>query len=148
MADAVTVGSGFFVVISLIFLIVEIRSNTEAVRAASYQELVATSNEYLLLVAADGDLAEIVTKGYQHPRDSLDALGRTRFFHYTRAIWRNFENAFYQRQHEVLGDGEWQMYEYLICGQYSFSPVYWERAHRASHSSAFIDMVLECSEGT
>ncbi|GMQ82153.1 MAG: hypothetical protein BMS9Abin05_1597 [Rhodothermia bacterium] len=88
-----TVGSGLIVVISLILVIIEIRTNTEAVRAAAYQDFVAKSNEHLLLVASDSELVDLVSNGYNEPRDSLSATEQVRFFYYTRALWRNFDTA-------------------------------------------------------
>ena len=57
-----TLGIGA-VLIGLIFVGIEIRQNTVAIQAATMQGLTDASQEYMLLLASDSELAEIVRKG-------------------------------------------------------------------------------------
>ncbi len=53
-----TLGANLAVLVGLVALVVEIRTNTAAVQAASVQEAVNSSREYLLNIALDGTYLE------------------------------------------------------------------------------------------
>ena len=57
------------VVVSLLYVGNEVRRNTTATQAATYQEVVNASNEYLLALASDSALAEIVGRAEADPAD-------------------------------------------------------------------------------
>ncbi len=58
-----TLGANLAVLAGLVALVVEIRTNTAAVQAASVQEAVNSSREYLLNIALDEDLSRIRQTG-------------------------------------------------------------------------------------
>ena len=101
------------VVISLIFVGVQIRENTIASKAATYQETVAYDMELLLNVGSTPDVARVFFTYINDP-DSLDEdeflQGRTLF---TASI-RHFENLYLQHETGMLSDEAWATREALI----------------------------------
>ena len=101
------------VVISLIFVGVQIRDNTIASKAATYQETVAYDMELLLNVGSTPDKARVFFTFVNDP-DSLDEdeflQGRTLL---TASI-RHFENLYVQHEAGMLSDEAWATRESLI----------------------------------
>jgi hypothetical protein len=101
------------VVISLIFVGVQIRENTIANKAATYQESVAYDMDILLNVGSTPDTARVFYTFRDDP-DSLDEAdylqGRTLF----TATLRHFENLYLQHESGMLSDEAWATREALI----------------------------------
>lgn len=104
------------IVVSLIYVASELRHNTDATQAATFQQMVQLSATGLITMASDADLADILRRGIQD-RASLADQERLRFFLINRAQWRAMEAASLQRQHGVLGDPKWNSYKTLMCGR-------------------------------
>ena len=108
---------GIAVVVSIVFVGLEIRQNTAASRAATYQEMIRASNEYLLAIGADPGLSLIMYRASSDSlRERLSGLDQLQYFNVRRVFWRNMENAYVQHQIGVLGDAEWDTYHGLACG--------------------------------
>jgi hypothetical protein len=69
---------GVAVIASLVYVGLQIRQNTGAMRAASAQNLVTVSTNGHFLLAADNGLAEIIQRGFPHP-EGLKDHERSRF---------------------------------------------------------------------
>ncbi len=107
---------GIAVIVSLVFVGLEIRQNTAASRAATYQEMIRASNEYLLVIGTDPDLSLIMYRASNDSlRERLSGLDQLQYFNVRRVFWRNMENAYVQHQIGVLGDAEWDTYHGLAC---------------------------------
>ncbi len=97
------------IVVSLIYVASELRQNTDATQAATFQQMVQLSATTLITMAQNSEMADIYSRGVQDP-ESLTDLERFRFFLVVRAQWRGMEAAYFQWQHGVLGDPEWSGY--------------------------------------
>jgi hypothetical protein len=132
-----TLGIGA-VLIGLIFVGIEIRQNTAAIQAATMQGLTDASQEYMLLLGSDAELAEIVRKGRNAP-DQLNEIESLQYFWFMRARWMRYQNAFFQYQRGTIGDEDWAFYGSLICGADSN----WQN-HRAIMSKSFVNYAEAC----
>lgn len=133
------------ILVSLIYVANELRHNTEATQAATFQQMVQQSASSLVAIAQDSELADIQRRGSQDP-DSLTEQEQFRFFLIVRAQWRGMEAAYFQRQHGFLGDSEWSSYETLMCGELSAligQGATWE-AHRYTLSPDFVTFIEDC----
>ncbi len=133
-----TLGIGA-VLIGLIFVGIEIRQNTAAIQAATMQGLTDASQEYMLLLASDSELAEIVRKGRNAP-DQLNEKESLQFFYFMRAKWMRYQNAFFQYQRGTIGDEDWAFYGSLICGSVHAN---WQN-HRIIMSKSFVNYAEAC----
>jgi len=97
------------VIVSIVFVGLELRQNTAAVRGATYQELAATSAELTLALANDGDLARIFVRWEADP-ESLSADEKLRIRVYLLGVGRNMENAFQQARVGTITDDLWMGY--------------------------------------
>ena len=131
------------VVASLLYVGSEVRRNTAATQAASYQEIVRASNEYLLALASDSGLTDIVLRAETDPASLSPAEGR-RYFSYTRVFWRNMDNAFVQHKRGVLADSEWEVYRGLACATKTRTPPRFWRLHEGSLSRDFVVVMNDC----
>jgi hypothetical protein len=80
------------IIVSLIYVANELRHNTEATQAATFQQMVQLSAPSLLQIAQNAELAEIQRRAIQNP-DSLTEQEQFRYFLIVRAQWRGMEAA-------------------------------------------------------
>lgn len=102
------------VLLGLVFVGLELRQNTEAVEAASLQNLTDASTEYLLLLASDVELARIWLDA-SRDRSQLSEIDSIRYFFLNRARWLRMQNAYLQWRRGTLNDEDWSIYNDLIC---------------------------------
>ena len=131
------------VVASLLYVGSEVRRNTAATQAASYQEIVRASNEYLLALATDSALTEIVLRAETDPASLSDSEGR-RYFSFSRVFWRNMDNAFVQYRRGVLADSEWLVYRGVACAAKTRDEDWSWQIHENSVSPDFAAIINAC----
>lgn len=107
LQETLQVLGGVSVIASLIFVAIQIRNNSRAVRAATYQQLTSSTNSIWMALAGNGELAEMMLRGH----DDFDALTRTektRVSFLLMAYIRKFENAWFQHKVGTLKQGDWK----------------------------------------
>lgn len=107
---------GIAVLIGLVFVALELRHNTEAVRAETLQSLTEQSQDYLLLLASDGEVNAIWRQGIAD-LSKLDEGQASRFNFLYRAQWIRLQNAYLQWRRGTLDDNDWAFYAGIICRQ-------------------------------
>jgi hypothetical protein len=95
------------VVISLVYLAVQIRQNTRAVRSASHQSLVSSEQAIQASVSDNREVARIVVQANKD-FDGLDEEDRLRFVMLVSRMLSNFENIYYQYSRGLLDEDLWQ----------------------------------------
>lgn len=127
------------VVASLIYLAVQIRQNTRAVRAATYDAMVRGSGEFLRPMIDDAELArafELVAEDWNHPEVSAEA--RTRAMYLLTQLFREWENAYYQWRQGTLEYWLWKAWETVILSYYHHPGIQqWWRLRRMAFSEPF-----------
>jgi predicted Zn-dependent protease len=110
--------SGIAVVITLVFLIVGIRDNTEATRAASYERTIDSMNEWRMWLSSDDELREAYNAWFRGDGDQLSAelLGRVGWA--TNVLWAIYEKTYYANQYGTMGRSEWDRTERNVCVVY------------------------------
>lgn len=111
----VEAGGAIAVLLGLVFVGLELRQNTEAVEAATFQALTDASSEYILSIASDAELTRIVTTGHADPA-ALNEQEYARFFMVNRSYWVRMQNVYSQWQRGTLSKGDWLLYQRIICG--------------------------------
>lgn len=144
LAQIAEVVAAVAVIISLIYVGRELRSNTAAVRAASVQAVSGISSETLLTVASDSALSRIRMVG---SRDlaNLTELETYRYGTLQRQFWLIMQNVYLQNELDVIDARIWRGYSRIICEVWSFPGV---RANWVNHRYAldpgFVAVVEEC----
>lgn len=102
------------VLIGIVFLAIEIRSNTSAVQSSSIQSVTNSSAEGLRALASDSELSHIRRIGNMDPA-SLTEDEAYRYLLFNRNYWLTFQNNFFQKDLGILDAGIWNTYARILC---------------------------------
>jgi uncharacterized membrane protein YeiB len=114
-ASLAEIVSGIAVVVTLIFLVVGIRENSNIMRASSFTSATDSLIELNRDIMTDGELAEIFEAWVSNDTSQLDPQQRARLNQMAVALFRIYEKAFLAEQYDLLGPGEWRRFERTIC---------------------------------
>ena len=106
--------SGIAVIVTLAILVFEMRNNTSATQAQTYQLLMQEMNNYRRLFTQP-DLAAVVLKYRHHGWENLDPVEQRQFYSTATIRWGFYESAYYANKRGVLGEPEWQRFERAFC---------------------------------
>ena len=102
------------VVISLIFLAIEVRQNTHAIKLSTLHDVKETIREVNSTWAGSGDLAEIMYQGFKDS-DALSGANKVRFYTTMHNLYLGYENLYHQRQAGALDPKHWSgMAQHII----------------------------------
>ena len=137
--------SAIAVVVSLIYVGIQVKQNTRAIRSNTLQNISENQLNIYALLAANGDLAEI---GYKAATGTGSDKGveHFRFTAWMHTAFRSLENAYYQHQDGALDERNWQG----LCRQYGpllqagLNRKYWEERKfiYSDEFKAFVDKEL------
>lgn len=101
LSDIGNLAEGFAaigVIVSLIYLAVQIQQNTNVLRASSYRDVANGATEFQMLIAQNENLARIYLKGVENP-NQLTPEEQTQFGMYLGMYFAKFDTALelYQR---------------------------------------------------
>jgi hypothetical protein len=101
------------VVVSLIYVALQIRQNTNAVRAATAQSLHEHFASWYHLIASDASLAELATNGLRD-YTTLSDTEKARFVSLFMAFLAYFQNAFLKWKQGLLALSLWKSWEQVM----------------------------------
>jgi hypothetical protein len=99
---------GAGVVVTLIYLAIEIRQNTRAVRSASYQSFTDSINEANRMCCEDAELRQILAKAFEDDYQSLTQDEQIRVGYLWLMAFRVFESFYYQHTAGTVPPGAWE----------------------------------------
>ncbi len=144
--------SGVAVVVTLIFLIAQVRDNSSVIRGAAFEGSIDSLNELRLMIAEDHELASLMIDRWG--RDLIEEFGRDEAPAYlqrrlmTLVQWSNYEKAYYSRNYDLLGTAEWSRFERSICLTASNPASRWSADIKDFLTPEFADYVIEfCNLG-
>jgi hypothetical protein len=118
--------SAIAVVVTLAIVVIEMRSNTSATRAQTYQLLMQEMNDYRSLFTEPG-MAAIATKLRQHGWVNLEPVEQRQLYAAAEIRWGFYESAYYANKRGVLGQSEWHRFERAFCRAISEPSGVWNR---------------------
>jgi hypothetical protein len=98
------------VVITLAYLAVQIRQNTQTVRSTAQQGMFDNVHTLQLALSQDDELARLVVKANEE-YDSLRPEEVLRFSSFAGALFGQWSNVFSQRQHSMVDPEIWMTWE-------------------------------------
>jgi len=101
------------VVISLIYLARQIRSNARATRRAEMRSTLDSLYQLIRQITEHADLAELRSRGYAD-FESLEGTDRARFLSYMHAQFRIVEDVYYQNLEGHLDPHRWRGFEAVL----------------------------------
>jgi hypothetical protein len=118
-ASIAEIVSGIAVVITIVFLVVGIRENTNATQAVAFADLQAEFNRLNESQLDDPALAHLwVNRFDARVTDKLNAEEFSRLVLMNRMIFRLFESAYYARKKGSLDDAQWNRFLFAMCGNF------------------------------
>ena len=123
------------IVASLVFVGLEIRANTNATYATTYDQLVAQQVEWRMDLASQPELLEAL----EIARSGGEVTQAARFAQ--EAIFKTYERAYIAWIYERLRDDEWQTFAADMCSlpatiermqmpRFIFTPRFWDYIHQ------------------
>ncbi len=119
-ANVAEIGAATGVIISLIFVGLQLQSNTEATEAASREAINQKDLEYLSLRMDSSVLARAHAK--LENGEELSSLEESQLVHQEYVNFISFEHSFYQYQKGVLEPDEWLRHRNIVQLQIEGSP--------------------------
>ena len=140
----IALGANLAVLVGLVALVVELGTNTAAIRAASVQESVNSSREYLLNIALNEDFSRIRQTGSDNYTD-LSESEAFRLGLSMRGSWLFHQNVWIQRELGVIDERAWGSRYKIICGIFTNPGLRqdWEH-HKLVLDTKFVELVEGC----
>ena len=107
--------SAVAVIISLIFVGIQIRNNTKATQASTFHEIAALDINILLSLGSSKESSRIISTFRGNP-DSLTEEEHNHGFHLFAAEIRHVENLFLQNENKMLSKKNWESRKSLVHG--------------------------------
>ena len=104
----------FAIVVTLIFLLLEVRDNTAAIRASSILEVNKIAREHLITMWTNADANRIDQIGAQNLSE-LSPEERQRYYWNVRSFWLGMQTVYRQYDLGTLPEEEWRVYYDVIC---------------------------------
>ena len=118
-ASVAEIVSSLAVVITLVFLLVGIRENTEITRAAAYDRNIDSVNEVRGWIANNPDLATLYRAFLNDETAEIEEPRIIQLNLLMNSIFGIFEKAYFAFQYGHIGQSEWSRFDKQICIQYS-----------------------------
>lgn len=116
-ADIAQVLSGFAVLITLVFLVIEIRDGTNVTRASMYAGFASGFVNNRTIRVQDPELNRIVLL-FTEEGAELAPEEAQRIAPYLSNIFQLYDAAFFSQRYQVIGELEWERFERNICTNY------------------------------
>ena len=103
------------VVLSVIFLAMEIRQSNRISKADSYSRSIEQLNEWRMEVVSDPQLLEAFVAANEYEVGSLNPIENRRTIMIYTSLLGIYENAYFSYRYGVLGSEEWSRFENRLC---------------------------------
>lgn len=136
--------AGVAVVITLVFLIIEVRKNSDLVRADSFNRGIESLIEWRTAIATDEESLKIMAEHWGF--DDIDLLRRQ--MHVVN-LWSIYEKTYYSQQYGLVGQAEWERFQTRICEYRQNDATYWDERIAQFLTAEFHDYVAAgCAAGS
>ncbi len=107
--------SAFAIIISLVFVGIQIMGNTKATQASTFHQIAALDIKILLSLGHSNESARLITAFRGNP-DSLSEEEQNHGFYLFAAEIRHVENLFLQNENKMLSKKDWESRKALVVG--------------------------------
>ena len=145
MANYADVVGGIAVLVSLIYVGLQIRSNTRSSLSQTNMMAHESMANISLEIAKDAQLGSLVRRGLLRVSE-LDADEKFQFLTLLLSLYRRYENVFYQNRKGLLEDELWEGYSHSMISYLNTDggKEFW--THRKESFSATFRAFLETSD--
>ena len=129
------------VIASLAYLAIQIRQNTNAIKASSHHAVNDAFSNFLELLINNRRAAKILKSGIEG-LDALDAEERDTFYAVLSLLFNHFENTFVHYRRGLLDEGQWDRWKFAVGWYVGFPGIaVWWRNRSPVFSSEFREFV-------
>lgn len=107
--------SGVAVVITLIFLVLGIKENTEVTRASMYLRSTDKIIEWRNLMISDAEVAQLFKAFSDGNYEGMSGVNAYRQGQIVLNLYQIYEQAYFAEQYGFMGRAEWRRFEVQIC---------------------------------
>lgn len=148
LQELAQIGGVVGVIASLIYVAIQIRNNSRATRAATFQQLSSALASDWLDMSRNPEMISLVLRG-SDDFESLNRIEKARMRFFLMGYCRRFENAFFQHKVGTLKDKDWRGMSADIHILFSLhgSRIAWPLIKNRSSPefSDFIDAIVEAA---
>lgn len=135
------IASALVVILSLLFVGMQLRQNTLSTQTARHQSIVQAVADWSREVAMNSEIAALLGRGSTN-FEQLDPVQRLQFSLLHVALFRNYENIFYQHAQGAIDHHVWDGWSYRMRATFALPGVRaWWVPQRDSYSDAFRDFL-------
>ena len=134
--------AGVAVVVTLIFLIFEVRENSDLVRAESFNRSIESLIAWRTAIASDEESLRIMAAHWEF--DDIEALRRQML---VVNLWSIYEKTYYSQQYGLVGPAEWERFQTRICSYSRDGQEYWDERVAIFLTEEFRNYVIASCEG-
>lgn len=109
-AQIAEIVSSVAVVFTLVFLIFEIRGNTELIRANTFDRSIESLIYLRMQIATNTDSLDTMADHW-----GIDSTKLLRRQLIVVSLWSIYEKTYYSHQYGLIGAAEWERFETRIC---------------------------------
>jgi len=139
--------SAIAVIITLVFLVLGMKENTNALQAQTFQELMRQTNEWRASIT-EPSVVTLRDKWREQGFQSLTRIEQQQLRTTNHVLWGIYESAYFANERGVLGSEEWIRFESAICRQREQDVDYWEYEPLASFSDSLTPRFAEYIESS
>ena len=110
---------GLAVVLTLIALILEVRENTNIVRASAYNQNIDSLNAWRMNISQSKELSRLYQQYVTGQTSEWTDDEEFRLWLVINQVWGVYEKAYYASQYGILGPQEWRRFERQMCASES-----------------------------
>ncbi len=107
VASLAEIVSAFALIISLLYVAHEVKQNTKATKATTFQAINDAEDQYWSSLSSNKELSIIWNQGLKNGMSSLNTDEQTQFTISIRRLIYMFQNVHYQRRKDVVDDEMW-----------------------------------------
>ncbi len=149
--DAVAAVGGLLgavgIVLSVVFLAMQIRRNTAATQSQTYQSACSALADFSATVGQDPALCRVWRIGLSTPQE-LDDNQYYQFAFLGISLFRRYENAFYQYHAGLIDDDFWSGHRNILSWHFHRPGIqHWWQGRRQTFSKAFCDYLESTKPG-
>lgn len=123
---------GLAVIITLVFLIFEIRENSAVIRSSSYGQYTELLNDWRLEGSSNPEIARLWRIYADGNLNSLNEVESQQLQFFATSLWGIYEASYFAYEYGVLGVSEWDRLKTVACSQYRVAQPhdFWQRLKR------------------
>jgi len=115
--------SGVAVVATLVFLIFEVRANSDLIRANTFNRSMESLVELRTHIASNDESLRLMADHWGV--ESPEALRRQLL---VVNLWSIYEKTYYSQKYGLVGPAEWERFETRICSYTQSGQAFWEES--------------------